>query len=144
MQAMEISMSGLDVEWQRLQVIAQNIANVNTSRTADGGVYRPLTLVSGPKVSFSEVMNQRASTASPSMQGVTVYGVEAQNQGTRRVYEPAHPHADADGFVTYPELDHAAEMTNMIKTSRAYEANLVALNISMQMYSRALDIGKQQ
>ncbi|WP_164119042.1 flagellar basal body rod protein FlgC [Sphingorhabdus sp. Alg239-R122] len=142
MQAMEISMSGLDVEWQRLQVIAQNIANVNTSRTADGGVYRPLKLVSGPKVSFGEVMSQRSAV--PPMQGVTVYGVEAQNQGVRRVYEPAHPHADADGFVSYPEIDHAAEMTSMIKTSRAYEANLVALNISMQMYSRALDIGKQQ
>lgn len=141
MQAAEISISGLDVEWQRLQVIAQNIANVNTSRTADGGVYRPLELVSGPKVSFDDIVNRRSSEV---LKGVAVYGVEAKSGDVRRVYEPAHPHADADGFVTYPALNHAAEMTKMIKTSRAYEANLVALNISMQMYSRGLDIGKQQ
>lgn len=140
MQAMEISLSGLDIEWQRLQIIAQNLANVNTSRTADGNSYQPRKLVSGPKVSFEQMMASR-QTDRPA--GVEVYGVEATRNGSRRVHEPAHPHADADGFVSYPDIDHAGEMTSMIKTSRAYEANLVALNISMQMYSRALDLGRQ-
>ena len=139
MQAMEISLSGLDVEWQRLQVIAQNIANANTSRTGDGGAYHPMQLVSGPKASFDDIVAQGAADG---LQGVRVYGVERQGGGTRRVYEPAHPHADGEGFVTYPDINRATEMTSMIKTSRAYEANLVALNISMQMYSRALEIGK--
>ena len=140
MQAMEISMSGLDVEWQRLQVIANNLANANTSRTADGGSFTPLQLVTGPKMSFDETLAERAQQK---MSGVEVYGIEAQRRGTRRVHQPSHPHADADGFVAYPDIDHAGEMTAMIKTSRAYEANLVALNISMQMYSRALELGRQ-
>lgn len=140
MQAMEISLSGLDIEWQRLQVIAQNLANVNTSRTADGRNYQPKQLMSGPKVSFEDII---AARSSQKLGGVEVYGVEIQSRGTRRVHEPAHPHADIDGFVTYPNVDHAGEMTRMIKTSRAYEANLVAINISMQMYSRALELGKQ-
>lgn len=140
MQAMEISLSALDVEWQRLQIIAQNLANVSTSRTADGRSYQPKQLVSGPKVSFEEAMMGRAAQL---LSGVEVYGVEAQQRGTRRVHEPGHPHADADGFVTYPDIDHSGEMTRMIKTSRAYEANLVALNISMQMYSRGLELGRQ-
>jgi flagellar basal-body rod protein FlgC len=61
----------------------------------------------------------------------------------RRVYEPGHPHADAEGFVAYPDLDHAGEMTLMVRTSRAYEANLVAMNIAHQMYTRALELGRQ-
>lgn len=139
MQAMEISLSGLDVEWQRLQVIAQNLANVNSSRTAGGGTYQPLTLLSGPKAQFSDVLSSKAAEK---LAGVEIYSVEAQRRGTRRVHEPSHPLADADGFINYPDIDHAGEMTSMIKTSRAYEANLTALNIAMQMYSRALDLGR--
>ncbi len=140
MQAMEISLSGLDIEWQRLQVIAQNLANVNTSRTANGEAYQPKQLVSGPKVSFEQLM---ADKNSKTLSGVEVYNIETQRRGTRRVHEPSHPHADANGFVSYPDIDHAGEMTSMIKTSRSYEANLVALNVAMQMYSRALELGRQ-
>lgn len=145
MKAMEISKSGLDVEWQRLQVIAQNIANLNTSRTAEGGPYRPLRLVSGARADFGSLMSGTAAGASAAAapRGVQVLGIEPMPGGVRRVHEPGHPHADAEGFVTYPELDHAAEMTLMIKTSRTYEANLVAMNIAHQMYARALDLGKQ-
>jgi flagellar basal-body rod protein FlgC len=60
----------------------------------------------------------------------------------RRVHEPGHPHADTDGFVSYPAVDHAGEMTLMIKTSRSYEANLTAMNIAHQMYNRALELGR--
>jgi flagellar basal-body rod protein FlgC len=137
---MEISRSGLDVEWQRLQVIAQNIANLNTSRTATGEPFRPMRLVSGPRADFAQLM---AGTAARRPGGVHVMGVEAMAGNVRRVHEPGHPHADVDGFVTYPEIDHAGEMTLMIKTSRSYEANLTAMNIAHQMYSRALELGRQ-
>jgi flagellar basal-body rod protein FlgC len=72
-----------------------------------------------------------------------VMGIEAMPGNLRRVYEPGHPHADAEGFVTYPDIDLAGEMTLMIQTSRSYEANLVAMNIAHQMYSRALEFGRQ-
>lgn len=140
MDAIAISRSGLDVEWQRLQVIAQNIANMNTSRTASGEPYRAARLLSGPRADFEAVMNGTART--DSISGVQVLGLETVAGGFRRVHQPSHPHADADGFVTYPDIDHAGEMTLMIKTSRVYEANLTALNIAHQMYMRALDLGR--
>ena len=141
MRTLEISRSGLDVEWQRLQVIAENLANLNTTRTAGGDPYRPMRLLSGPDAEFGELLAGR--TGPHRARGVAVLGVEALPNGVRRVYEPAHPHADAEGFVAYPNIDHAAEMTLMIRSARAYEANLVAVSIAHQMYSRALELGRR-
>jgi flagellar basal-body rod protein FlgC len=137
MDAMEISRTGLDVEWQRLQVIAQNLANINTSRTAAGGPFRALRLVSGPEVNFAHLVD-----ANLKPKGVQVLGLESAGAGVRRVHEPSHPDADAEGFVTYPDIDHAAEMTLLIKTSRAYEANLTAMSVAQQMYARAAELGR--
>jgi len=139
MDAVRIASSGLDVEWQRLQIVAQNLANMNSTRSADGHVYHPLTLVSGAGPSFGAMMDSSGLTPA----GVQVIGIEQQPNGLRRVYQPTHPQAEADGFVTYPNIDHAAEMTQMIKASRAYEANLVTISVAQQMYSHALDIGRQ-
>jgi flagellar basal-body rod protein FlgC len=136
MDAIEISRTGLDVEWQRLQVIAQNIANMNTA----GQSWHPLRLMSGPQTDFAAAMRAKGVPQQP--QGVAVLGLSPIAGGTRRVHEPGHPQADTDGFVTYPDLDHAAEMTLMIKTSRAYEANLTVMSIAQQMYSRAAEIGR--
>ncbi|QNA82926.1 flagellar basal body rod protein FlgC [Sphingomonas sp. So64.6b] len=141
MDAMQISRTGLDVEWQRLQVIAQNLANVNTSRTASGEPVRAMRLVSAPKIRFADLVAAKSGTPGP--KGVEVIGLEAMPTGLRRVYEPGDPQADADGFVSYPNIDHAGEMTLLIKTSRAYEANLTAMNIAHQMYSRALELGQR-
>ncbi len=140
MDAIAISRTGMDVEWQRLQVIAQNLANANTSRTTAGGPFRPLRLLSGPKGNFAGLL---AGAAPAALAGVQSYGVEEVAGSVRRVHDPKHPHADAEGFVSYPDIDRAGEMTLMIQASRAYEANLVALNLAHQMYSRALDLGKQ-
>lgn len=136
MDAMTISRTGLDVEWQRLQVIAQNLANVNTSRTGTGDQVRAMRLVSAPRTSFADMVAKR------SPRGVEVIGVEAMPGGVRRTYDPADPQAGPDGFVSYPEIDHAGEMTLLIRTSRAYEANLTAMNIAHQMYARALELGQ--
>lgn len=142
MNAVDISLSALDVEWRRLEVIAQNLANMNTTRTGDGGSFAPLRLLSGPQTSFSDLVGPPpAQTITAS--GVRVMGIEPTADGVRRVYEPAHPHADEDGFVSYPNVDHAGEMTLMIRASRAYEANLAAVNMAHEMYARALDIGRQ-
>jgi flagellar basal-body rod protein FlgC len=140
MDAIEISRTGLDVEWQRLQVIAQNLANINTTRTAAGSPFQPMRLVSGPQVDFAHLVHARRADARP--QGVEVLGLAPVAGGVRRVHEPGHPDADGEGFVTYPDLDHAAEMTLLIKTSRAYEANLTAMSIAQQMYARAAELGR--
>ena len=141
MEALKISMSGLDVEWQRLRVIAENLANVNSTRDALGQTYQPRRLVSGPNVSFEALLASGAAT-NYAATGVQVMGVEAVEGAERRSFEPNHPHADEDGFVTYPNIDHSTEMALMIKTSRVYEANLTALSLSRQMYSRAIEMGR--
>lgn len=141
MNAMEISRTALDVEWRRLEVIAQNIANASTTLDGSGAPYRALRLLSGPRGNFADLVNGKS--AQPNLQGVSVYSIEPQNIAPRRVYEPAHPQADLEGYVNYPGFDHAAEMALMVKTARVYEANVVALNIARQMYSKALEIGRR-
>ncbi|WEK46126.1 MAG: flagellar basal body rod protein FlgC [Candidatus Andeanibacterium colombiense] len=139
MDAIAISRSGLDVEWRRMEVIALNLANMESSSGANGKSYVPLRLVSGPSESFDQVLDGLKRPG-----GVKAYGIEPDTSGTRRVYQPGHPHADAAGFVTYPNISHAEEMTLMVKTARAYEANLVAMAAAQQIYSSALQIGRQQ
>lgn len=140
MNAYQISMSGLEVEWRRVEISALNLANMNSTRGADGGVFRPLRLLSGPSSDFATTLSH---TERQAPQGVRVLAVEPQAEALRRVFDPQHPHADPDGFVTYPNVDHAAEMTMMIRASRAYEANLAAFSIAQDMYGRALDMGRQ-
>ena len=142
MKAMEISQSGMDVEWRRLEVIADNLANMNTSRTAMGDVYQPMRLISGPKAGFAQYLQKTPIDAS-AMQGVTVYGVEPLNIPPKVVYQPEDPQADAKGFVAYPGIDHSEEMTLMVKAARAYEADIVAMNSAREMYLKAADIGKR-
>jgi len=132
---MEISRTGLEVEWRRLEVIAENLANANTARTAQGEPYQAMRLLSGPKTDFASHLGGQG--------GVTVYGVEPENLPARTVYEPAHPNADANGYVSYPGIDHAGEMALMVKTARSYEANIVAMNTARQMYLKALELGKR-
>jgi flagellar basal-body rod protein FlgC len=138
--AMAISRSGLDVEWQRLQIIAQNLANLNTSRTATGDPYRALRLISGPDATFATTLARKGAVSQPTT--VKVLGVEAEPGGRKRVYDPTDPSAGVDGFVDLPNIDQAGEMTLMIRASRSYEANLTALAIERQMFSRALDLGR--
>ncbi len=144
MEAIAISRSGLDVEWQRLQVIAVNLANMNTTRTANGGSFAAQRLVSGPVADFNtELMGGNSQEPGDSERGVMVYGVTSTASGSKQVYNPNHPHSDENGFVTYPAISHAEEMSLMIKTQRAYEANLVALSAAQRMYSSALQVGRQ-
>ncbi len=130
----EISATGLDVEWRRMEVIAQNLANMNSTRGPDGAPYRALRLVSGPIGDFSTMMNP------DELGGVGVTRVDSGD--IRLAYEPENPDADGYGYVAYPEIDHAAEMTLLIRTSRAYEANLTAMSIAQQMYARAAEYGR--
>jgi flagellar basal-body rod protein FlgC len=140
MDAAKISRTGLDVEWQRLQVIAQNLASVDASRTSSGAPVRAMRLISGPVDDFGTVLSARGGPVDP--KGVRVLGVEAAPEGVRRVYDPSDPQADAQGFVSHPAIDHAGEMTLLIRTSRAYEADLTVLGIATKMDARALELGR--
>ncbi|RQQ07093.1 flagellar basal body rod protein FlgC [Burkholderia stagnalis] len=138
-----IARSGLDVERQRMDVIAQNLANAGTTRTADGQPYHPLKLVSGPRLggTFDDHLNRGSELSNLGMTGVQSYGIERVDTPPRMVYDPAHPHADAKGFVAYPGIDHAGEMALMVQTLRSYEADTVIFNAARSMYMRALELG---
>lgn len=141
--AFDISSSGMTAQRLRTDIISQNIANANSTRDADGNIYKRKTVVFGEKnfVTFEDSLIS-ASGPGRTGKGVKVTGiVEDQSEGAK-VYDPSHPDADEDGYVTYPNVNTVTEMTNLIDASRAYEANVTALNASKSMTLKALDIGR--
>jgi flagellar basal-body rod protein FlgC len=144
MQAMEISRTGLDVEWRRLEMIAQNLANANVSSAGNAAPYQPLHLLTGPKSDFAACLDSKGGGEGvdvAQLSGVAVLGVQSEATAPHLVHEPSNPNADGNGMVAYPSIDHAAEMTKMLETARSYEANLVAMNTAREMYSKALQLG---
>lgn len=147
MHAAEISRTALDVEWRRLEIISENLANANVANSAKGVTFKSLHMISGPKNDFASFLDakdpKQAAVDIDKLSGVEVLGVEASAAAPRMVHEPGNPQADKNGFVSYPAVDQAEQMTAMIRTSRAYEANIVALKSAGEMYSKALTLGER-
>jgi flagellar basal-body rod protein FlgC len=144
MQAMEISRTGLDVEWRRLELIAQNLASANVSTGGKAAPYQATHLITGPKSDFMACLEGKDAAEGVDVSklgGVAVLGVQSDSAAPHLVHEPGNPNADGNGMVLYPSIDHAAEMTKMVETARSYEANLVAMNTAREMYSKALQLG---
>jgi flagellar basal-body rod protein FlgC len=140
---LDISSAGLDVQRSRLEVAATNLANAQTSSATAATAYQPLSVVVRSVVpNQSDAMGSRvAEDALPRPQ---VESVAPMNVAPRRMYEPGHPDADAQGFVTYPGVDPVATMLDLISISRSYEANLKAFDITRSLLQRTLDIGGQR
>lgn len=142
----EISRTALDVEWQRLSVVANNLANAQTASRPGQAGFRPRHLVSEAAASFRAEL-RRGDAAEPveakAMSGVRVRSIELLPVEPRLVHEPANPMAGADGFVAYPGFDFASEMTLLLRTARIYEANLVALGAARAMSAKALELGRR-
>lgn len=142
-QSFDISASGMTAERFRTDIIAQNIANVNTTRTEDGTPYRRKI------VTFAE---KRASTFQEMLEGhyrdfkgtgVKVTSVKEDTTSDYIMeYDPSHPDADENGYVYYPNVNTVTEMTNLIDATRAYEANTTAFEASKAMALAGLSIGK--
>lgn len=151
-----ISASGMTAQQLRTDVISQNIANVNTTRTANGTPYvrkavtftektlTPSTAVSGVSSSGSSFASVLKNVNGGSLgDGVKVTSVyEDKTTDMNMVYEPDHPDADENGYVTYPNVNVVQEMTDLIDASRSYEANVSAFNSSKSMASKGLTIGQ--
>jgi flagellar basal-body rod protein FlgC len=142
MQAMEISRTGLDVEWRRMELISLNLANANTPAAGSEGLYQARRLLSAPSASFATHLDG-SNVAISELSGVRAMGVREDAASPRLVYEPSNSRANAAGYVSYPSIDYAEQMTLMIKTTRAYEANIVAMNSARQMYAKALELGRR-
>ena len=147
--SINIAASGLSAERTRADVIADNIANVSTTRTAEGGPYRRSRVILKPR---TEGPYWR-SPFLPDMldngigKGVRILGIEKDNAPNRLVYDPTHPDAiqsgPREGYVEMPNVDPVTEMVDLIAASRAYEANASIIEGSKTMFQRALDIGNR-
>lgn len=139
--SMNTSTSALTAQRFRLDVIAENIANVNTTRTADGEAYRRRTVVlEQAEPSFEQYLNDGMNKTAG--RGVKVASVEEDQSPLKLVYDPTHPDANEEGYVEMPNVDIVKEMIDMISASRSYEANVTALNASKNLAMKALEIGK--
>lgn len=130
-----ISAAGMNVERLRVDVAALNLANANTVMTTDGVRYHPLRVVSqaAPGTGFGALVGAGLSGPQAS--------VEASTLPARQVLEPGNPAADSRGFVSYPGVDTTVEMMSILSATRAYEANVAALNAARSMALKALEIG---
>jgi flagellar basal-body rod protein FlgC len=144
--AFAISMSALDAQHHRLNVIASNLANAYSTRAPGGGPYRRRDVVFQAipvALKFSQTLRQagHGRGATP-LYGVRAARVIEDPRPGRPVYDPHHPDADAQGYVLMPNINVMEEMVNMIAATRAYEANVQAINTARAMWNRALEIGK--
>ena len=142
--SMEISASALSAQRTRLNIINQNLANAQTTRTADGGPYRRKVTVFEAEPFTNHLTRSMDRPSYPAgrdpRRGVLVEGIYADPSPFKKIYDPTHPDADASGYVEMPNVDLVIEMVNMINAGRSYEANVTAVNASKQMAQKALDI----
>ena len=158
--ALDISSSGLSAQRRKLTAIASNLANVDTTRTDEGGPYkrRRVVMIEAPKMTkFSTMLDQAENRLRVTDlrhlpegeprpgeffvgSGVLSQEVREEAVKPRMVYDPNHPDAREDGMVLYPDVNTITEMVDMIAASRAYEANITVMNAAKDMANRALDI----
>ena len=149
MGSLNVSASGMSAQRTRMDIISQNIANVNTTRDENGDVYRRQTVVFAEKndCNFESILTAMQTGISrrsdPLGDGVKITGI-AEDHVTpmKMVYDPAHPDADEDGYVTMPNVNTVTEMTNLIDATRSFEANVTAFNATKNMALKGLEIGK--
>jgi flagellar basal-body rod protein FlgC len=134
MDIFKVSSSALEAQKHRMNAIASNMANAQSTRSADGGPYKKKEVI-------FEVMPIK-SNGSYQLEGVKVSGVVENSRPPIVVYDPGHPDADEKGNVSMPNINVIEEMVNMMMAMRAYEANIKAFNISKGMYSKALELGR--
>ena len=133
--AMNASASALTAERTRIEVAISNIANAESTRSANGEPYRrrDVVLQSDQAAGFDRALGAT---------GVRVAGIVTDQSDFRRRYEPSHPDADADGFVALPNVDQPQEMVDMLSAARAYQANLTAIGLIRDLVAKALELGK--
>lgn len=141
MSALDIGASGLSAERANINIISMNLANAKTTRTPEGGPYRRKSVVfaeSDVDKPFSALMQDALGRE---IKGVRVLGVATDQRPLKRVMEPGHPDANAEGYVFYPDINVVEEMTNLMTATRTYEAGVATMNTVKSMYSRALTLG---
>jgi flagellar basal-body rod protein FlgC len=129
----KVSASALEAQRQRMNVVASNMANVQSTRTEEGGPYRRKDVL------FSA---ETVESDTDTLTGVRVVDIVADSTPFRTVYDPGHPDADKDGYVSMPNINIIEEMVNIMMASRAYEASVSAFNMSKAMFLKTLELGR--
>ena len=140
---MRISGSGMAAQRMRMNTISSNIANINTTQTPEGGPYRRKDVVfeAMPDAkSFGDIVSPTGTKSD--FQRVQVSDIISDRKAPMLKYEPDHPDANSEGYVAYPNINLMEEMTNMIQSSRAYEANVSAMQAQKDLSLSALEIGR--
>ena len=141
-----VTASALTAQRLRMDVISNNVANAETTRTADGGAYQRQQVYFMAKQSESGILPQIKAAAKRQIQapgkGVQVSSIIADDSPGNKVYDPNHPDADEEGFVTYPNVAVSMEMVDLMQASRAYEANLQVVKTARTMVEQALSISR--
>jgi flagellar basal-body rod protein FlgC len=146
--SIEVSASGLSAERLAMDVIANNLANVNTTRTPEGGSFKRQLVVFAqkqevdPNASMDPLDDSSASDPGKSHDGVQAVGIINDDGPDRLVYDPTHPDADANGYVHMPNVDAVKEMVDMMAASRAYQANVTAIQEARNMGNAAMNLLK--
>ncbi|MEK7286222.1 MAG: flagellar basal body rod protein FlgC [Nitrospirota bacterium] len=136
-----ISASGLNAQKRRLEVISSNLANVESTRTKEGGPYRRKDVIF-ETTAVAAAMEEPTDFADI-YQGVKISKIVQDKTPLRKVFQPEHPDADTDGYVLYPNVNGVSEMVNMLSALRSYDANVTALDASKSMALKALEIGQR-
>jgi flagellar basal-body rod protein FlgC len=136
--AVKAGASALAAERMRIEVAVSNLANAESTRGPDGQPYKRRDVV----LQSTAVQDFDATLGRASAVGVEVAAVVEDQGPARRRYEPSHPDADAEGYVTLPNVDPAEEMVDMLSAARAYQANLTAIGLIRDLVQRALDLGR--
>lgn len=138
MACFEISVSGLIAQRKRVDIIAANLANIETTRTEKGGPYRRKMVVMStkqPALDFGNILSFE-------VKGVQIDDIVEDESPFKRVFNPAHPDANSEGYLLKPNVDLIVENTNMLMARRAFEANIAAIKAVRQMALKALEIGR--
>ncbi|HDM09951.1 MAG TPA: flagellar basal body rod protein FlgC [Desulfobacteraceae bacterium] len=140
--ALHISSSGLSAQRLRMNVIASNLANINTTRTAEGGPYRRKDVVFAARPVSKSFQGMLKSQMLGRLCEVKVIGIIDDPRPPCSKYDPQHPDADENGYVSLPNINLIEEMINMISATRSYEANVAAINATKKMALKAMEIGR--
>ena len=144
--SLDISGSALSAERLRMDVTAENLANANTTRGADGAAYRRKVVVLQQQAggsggsAFGNTLAAEMRRGGGKPTGVQVAAIAEDTTPNRRVHDPGHPDADAQGYVEMPNVDSVSEMVDLISASRAYEANVTAMQAAKTLFNKTLEL----
>ena len=140
--AIRISTSGLNAQRTRMNVVSSNLANINTTRTPEGGPYRKKEVIVSAIPAKDKFGQELQSTLEGKLKEAKASDVVEDQSAPRLVYEPNHPDANEEGYVAYPNINLMQEMVNLMSASRTYEANITAINASKSLALKALELGR--